>query len=600
MTTTASTPADTGEHHEHHKPSFWAQYVFSMDHKVIGMQFLFTSLIMMAVGGGLAVALRLRLAFPDMLPSLGGETYNVLFTMHASIMIFFVIIPILVGAFGNFVIPLHIGARDMAFPFMNGLSYWVMPAAGIIMLLGLTLEGVHNMDSLNSAIAAGAFASGGWTSYPTLSSIAKYGQSLWCISLIIVGASSIMGAVNYVTTIVKMRAPGMTFGRMSLTVWSIFITAILVLFGTPVLTSALIMLLLDRHAGTAFFSSDGQPLLYQHLFWFYSHPAVYIMILPGMGMASDIISTFARKPIFGYKAMAYALAAIAGLGFIVWGHHMFQSGMNPTLGTYFMIATMFIALPSAVKSFNWLGTLWGGNIHFTTPMLHALAFVAMFVIGGLSGIFMAATPVDIHIHDTYFIVAHIHYVVFGGTLFAVFGGIAYWFPKMFGRKMNESMGKAHFILTFIAFNCTFFPMHIVGASGLPRRYAAYVGDGATTTWAHMQDWQVFMSISAVVLMLAQAILIINIIYSAKKGEKAEGNVWKANTLEFTDTPNPPPHGNFWPELPVVYRGPYEYNSPLVEEDYLPQTRKLEGDKHPEEEGATGGETAGDGSPAPAH
>ena len=601
MTTIASTPIHTEGHEdgEHHELGFWRKYVFSTDHKVIGMQFMLTALAMMAVGGGLAVTLRVRLAWPESFESLGGQVYNVLFTMHASVMIFFVVIPLLVGAFGNFVIPLQIGARDMAFPFLNGLSYWIMPLAGIIMFAGFFLESVNSLETAKAAMDAGAFAAGGWTSYPTLSVIAKYGQTLWCISLIIVGTSSIMGAVNYVTTIIKMRAPGMTMGRMPLTTWSIFITAILILFGTLVLTSALILLILDRHYGTTFFSVGGQPLLWQHLFWFYSHPAVYIMILPGMGMASDILATFARKPIFGYKAMAYSMMAIAGLGFIVWGHHMFQSGMNPSLGTYFMIATMFIALPSGVKSFNWLGTLWGGNIHFTTPMLHAIAFVSMFIIGGLSGIFMAATPVDIMIHDTYFIVAHIHYVLFGGSLFGIFAGLSYWFPKMFGRKMNEGLGKVHWIVTFITLNCTFFPMHIIGAGGLPRRYAAYVGEGATTTWAHLQDWQVFMTLSAIVLGLSQFLFLINFIYSAIKGEKADPNPWKANTLDFTAAPTIPPHGNFWPELPTVYRGPYEYNSPLVDEDYLPQNRKLEGDQDPQEMDATSAAAEADAGAATA-
>ncbi len=573
MSTTTSTPhvGETHAEHEHHEPGLIGRYIFSKDHKVIGVQFLFTGLIFLILGGLLALAVRWRIAWPTsevplfgkMLDDAGtvtGSEYAVLFTMHASVMIFFVIIPILVGTFGNFVIPLHIGARDMAFPFLNGLSYWMMPLAGIIILFGFFVEG-------------GA-AAAGWTSYPPLSVIASNGQTCWCISLILVGTSSIMGSVNYITTIIKMRAPGMTLHRMSLTVWSIFITSILVLFGTPVLTSALILQILDRHAGTTFFSHDGQPLLYQHLFWFYSHPAVYIMILPAMGVVSDVLSVFARKPIFGYRAMAYSMVGISGLGYIVWGHHMFQSGMNPALGTTFMISTMLIALPSAVKTFNWLGTLWGGNIQFTTPMLNALAFVSMFVIGGLSGIFMAATPVDIHIHDTYFIVGHIHYVLFGGSLFGVFAGVAFWFPKMFGRMLNETLGKIHFIGTFITFNCTFFPMHIVGAAGMPRRYAAYaVEQGTTNTWAHLQPYNEFMTYSALALGAFQILLFVNIFWSIFAGKKAPRNPWNANTLEWT-LPSPPVHGNFFP-IPEVYRGPYEYSSPLVAEDYLPQSRKLD-------------------------
>jgi len=577
MSTTTTTGPHAGEahaEHEVHEPGIIGRYIFSRDHKVIGMQFLFTSLVFLILGGLLALAVRWRIAWPDSdVPLFGklldddgkvsGAEYSILFTMHATVMIFFVIIPILVGTFGNFVVPLHIGARDMAFPFLNGLSYWVMPLAGIIMLFGFFLEG-------------GA-AAGGWTSYPPLSVIAGNGQTCWCVSLILVGGSSVMGAVNYITTIVKMRAPGMTMHRMSLTVWSVFITSILILFGTPVLTSALILLILDRHAGTNFFLVDGQPLLYQHLFWFYSHPAVYIMILPAMGVVSDVLAVFARKPIFGYRAMAYSMMGISGLGYIVWGHHMFQSGMNPTLGTVFMMSTMLIALPSAVKTFNWLGTLWGGNIKFTTPMLNALAFVSMFVIGGLSGIFMAATPVDIQIHDTYYIVAHIHYVLFGGSLFGVFAGIAFWFPKMFGRMMNETVGKIHFILTFLAFNCTFFPMHIVGAAGLPRRYAGYdhlVEATSSHQWQHLQPWNQFMTYSALVLGLAQILFFANIIWSLVAGKKAPQNPWSANTLEWT-LPSPPMHGNFFPEIPTVYRGPYEYASPVVAEDYLPQSKKLD-------------------------
>jgi cytochrome c oxidase subunit 1 len=570
-TSSSDTTVAHEAHEEHHEPGLIGKYIFSRDHKVISVQFLFTALFFMMIGGLLAMAVRWRIAWPtEEVPFFGkvdGAQYNILFTMHATIMIFFVIIPLLVGAFANFVVPLHIGARDMAFPFLNGLSYWLMPFAGIIMMLGFILEG-------------GA-AAGGWTSYPPLSVIASAGQTCWCISLILVGSSSIMGAVNYITTIVKMRAPGMTFHRMSLTVWSIFITSGLVLFGTPVLTAALILLLMDRLAGTTFFSHDGQPLLWQHLFWFYSHPAVYIMILPAMGITSDILAVFARKPIFGYRAMAYSMVAISGLGYVVWGHHMFQSGMDPQLGFAFMISTMLIALPSAVKVFNWLGTLWGGNIQFTSAMLNALAFVSMFLIGGLSGIFMAATPVDIQIHDTYFIVAHIHYVLFGGTLFGVFGGLYFWFPKMFGRFMNETWGKIHFILTFITFNCTFFLMHIIGAGGMPRRYAGYaVEEGTSLQWAHLQPYNVFITISALVLGATQIIFFVNFFWSLARGKKAGENPWNANTLEWT-LPSPPVHGNFFP-IPEVYRGPYEYSSPVVEEDYLPQSKKLEGDQAEQE------------------
>ena len=369
------------------------------------------------------------------------EYYNSLFTMHATIMIFFAIMPILIGAFGNYVVPIQIGARDMAFPKLNMMSFWVAVPAAVMIIW--------------SFFVTGGAAAGGWTSYAPLSAIQPRGQTLWLISLLILGLSSLLTAVNFITTIINLRAPGMTFFRLPLTVWALFITALLLLLALPVLSAALIMLLFDRILGTTFFlpaglivsgqpwpnAGGGQVLLWQHLFWFFGHPEVYIMILPAMGITSEILPVFSRKPIFGYRAMAYSMCGIAGLGFIVWGHHMFQSGMNPILGTTFMISTMVIAVPSAIKTFNWLGTLWGGNIRFTTPMLNALSFVSMFVIGGLSGIFMASTPVDIFIHDTYFIVGHIHYVLFGGSLFGAFAGLYYWYPKMFGRMMNETVGQ---------------------------------------------------------------------------------------------------------------------------------------------------------------
>jgi cytochrome c oxidase subunit 1 len=482
--------------------------------------------------------------------------------MHATIMVFFVVMPILVGCFGNFLIPLMIGARDMAFPVINMLSFWIGAVAGVIMLCGFLVPGGH--------------AAAGWTAYAPLSAAAVYtgvdwGQNLWNISLIVLGISSLLGSINYITTIINMRAPGMKFFRMPLTVWSLFIVAILLLLALPVLSAALGMLLLDRMAGTTFFlpSGGGEPLLWQHLFWFFGHPEVYILILPAMGIASDILSVFARKPIFGYHAMAFSMIAIAFLSWIVWGHHMFQSGMNPTLGTSFMISTMVIAVPSAIKTFNWLGTLWGGDIRFTTPMLNALAFVSMFVIGGLSGIYMASTPVDIFIHDTYFIVAHIHYVVFGGSVFGIFAAIYYWFPKMFGRMMNETLGKIHFWPTFIAFNCTFFPMHILGVGGHMRR----IYDPTQYTFLQpLQPMNEFITISAIALGVVQIPFAINFFWSLFAGQRAEINPWQANTLEWT-APSPPPHGNF-AEIPTVYRGPYEYSSPEVTEDYLPQTRRL--------------------------
>src|SRR5579862_9427925 len=449
MSETAAAATTAHAAHEHHEElSFIRHYIFSTDHKMIGRQFLFMGLSFMILGGLLALLVRWELAWPETavpgfhwVPEptmfdgvIPPDTYNAFFTMHATIMIFFVVMPILVGAFGNFLIPLMIGTRDMAFPVLNMLSFWIAWVAGIIMLAGFFVPGGH--------------AAAGWTSYAPLSANPQYtgvywGQNLWCISILVLGISSLMGSINYITTIINMRAPGMQFFRLPLTIWALFIVAILLLLALPVLTAALGLLLLDRMAGTSFFlpAGGGEPLLWQHLFWFFGHPEVYILILPAMGIASDILSVFSRKPIFGYRAMAFSMIAIAFLSWIVWGHHMFQSGMNPTLGTSFMMSTMVIAVPSAIKTFNWLGTLWRGNIVFTTPMLFAIGFVSMFVIGGLSGIYMASTPVDIYIHDTYYIVAHIHYVVFGGSIFGAFAAIYFWYPKMYGRLMNETLGK---------------------------------------------------------------------------------------------------------------------------------------------------------------
>lgn len=581
-----------GDHAHHHELSFLQKYVFSQDHKVIGIQFLFSSLFWLLVGGALALGVRWQLAFPWtnvpivgplLFSSEGGamspEFYTMLFTMHASVMIFLVIIPFLLGAFANFLIPLQIGYKDMAFPVLNMMSYWFMWPAFISFGVSFFVEG-------------GA-AAAGWTSYPTLSALTAidpvtkaglaapgsyHGQTFWLLGVTFVGVSSMMGSVNYMTTIINCRAPGMTMFRMPLSVWALFITAILQAYALPVLTAVGFMLLFDRTLHTRFFIPNdlfvngelirggaGYPLLWQHLFWFYSHPAVYIMLLPAMGMVSEVISTFSRKPIFGYRPMIYSIAGIAGLGFVVWGHHMFTSGMNPALGMTFMVTTVFIALPSAIKTFNWLGTMWGGNLQPKAQMLHAVGFVSLFIIGGLSGIFMAATPVDVYIHDTYFVVAHFHYVLAGGSLFGTFCGIVHWFPKMFGRMMNEFWSKVHFALSFLFMNGTFFTMHQLGAAGMPRRLAnPYDYDYL----AHLLPMNQFMTICAIGMGLSQIILLTNMFYSIFWGPKAPRNPWHATTLEWY-TSSPPPHGNF-EHIPTVYRGPHEFGSPLTKADFLPQ------------------------------
>ncbi|UCC71183.1 MAG: cbb3-type cytochrome c oxidase subunit I [Gemmatimonadota bacterium] len=557
-------------HGHHEEMSFVRKYIFSTDHKIIGIQFLFASLAFLALGGVLAIMLRWQLGFPgEAMPGVGvvaPKFYNALVTMHGTFMVFFAVMPLLVGVYANYLIPLKIGAPDMAFPRLNMLSFWIFVQSGIVMTASLFVEGG----------APGA----GWTAYAPLSAVPQYtgvslGQQLWIISIVLFGASSLLGSVNYITTVINMRAPGMTLFRMPLSIWALFITAIIALLAVPILAAAVILLFFDQTLGTTFFlpADGGQPLLWQHLFWFFGHPEVYILILPAMGIISDVIANGSRKPVFGYHSMVLAIIAIAFLGWITWGHHMFQSGMNPLLGTSFMISTMAIAIPSAIKVFNWLGTMWRGNLRFHTPMLFAIGFVSLFTIGGLSGIFMASNSVDIFIHDTYFIVAHIHYVLFGGSLMAIFAAIYFWFPKMFGRMMNEAWGKIHFALTFIFYNLTFFPMHILGMGGHMRR----IYD--PTQYEFLQPYQPlnkFITISAILLFVAQLPLIANFFWSLFRGKKAEANPWRDNGLEWT-VASPPPHGNF-AVTPIVYRGPYEFSSPEVEEDYLPQDVPLNGER----------------------
>ena len=571
-----SSDISMGDSHseDHHDLGFIRTYIFSTDHKMIAKQFLVTSLLFLALGGMLAAMIRWQLGFPGqplpfnlgaILPDTmapGGiilpEFYNSLVTMHATFMVFFALMPLMAGVFGNLLIPLQIGADDMAFPRINMLSFWITPVAGAIMLASFFVEGG----------AAGA----GWTSYAPLSTSGEWtgvylGQILWLVSLIVLGFSSITGALNYVTTVIAMRAPGMTWFRVPLATWSLFITAWLLLLAIPILTGGLILLLLDQTIGTAFFRPEGsgEPLMWQHIFWFFGHPEVYILILPAMGFVSEVIANRSRKPVFGYHSMVVAIVAIAFLGWIVWGHHMFQSGMNPFLGMSFMLTTVVIAVPSAIKTFNWIGTLWKGDIHFDTPLLHAVSFVALFVIGGLSGIFLASAPVDIYLHDTYFIVAHLHYVLVGGSLFGIFAGITFWYPKMFGRMMNETLGKLHWGVSFIAYNLAFFPMHNLGVQGMMRRI---YDPNQYEFLQSLQSTNTFISKSVFVFVSVQVLFAINFFWSMRKGKKAGDNPWDSNGLEWA-CPSPPPHGNF-AEIPIVHRGPYEYSYPGREQDFWPQ------------------------------
>jgi cytochrome c oxidase subunit 1 len=557
--------------HEVRAESFLRRYIFSLDHKTIAKQYYFTTLFMALIGGALAMLMRAHLGWPEN-GLLDPAQYLAAATMHGTVMIFFFLTSILTGAFGNFLIPLMIGARDMAFPFLNMLSYWTL-VPGVLVLLA-------------SFFVPGGPAGNGWTSYAPLSAVPQaspgsgLGQTLWIIAILFVMFSSLFGSLNFITTIINLRTRGMSMGRLPLTIWGIFITAILALLSFPVLTAALGMLLLDRVAGTSFFippgdliagrllpGANGDALLWQHLFWFFGHPEVYILILTPMGIVSDVISTFARKPIFGYKAMVLSLSAIGFLSFLVWGHHMFVSGMHPLLGAAFMGSTIVIALPSAIKTFNWCTTLWQGRLHFSTAMLFAIGFVSLFVTGGLSGIFLAAAPVDIYLHDTYFVIAHFHFVMASAALFAIFAGTYYWFPKMFGRLLNETLGKLHFVLTFLGIYATFFPMHFLGFLGNSRRLYAV---NFYPFLKAAQPIDVFISLSAFVLGAAQLLFIYNFFASLLRGPRADPNPWRATTLEW-QAPSPPPHGNWGPTLPTVYRWPYDYSVPGAPEDFIPQT-----------------------------
>ncbi len=526
------------EDHSGHGAYSWRDYFrVNTDHKVIGMQYLVTTIFFFLAGGLLAMLVRAELAKPGM-QFFDNQTYNGLFSVHASLMIFLFVIPAFAGL-ANFVVPLMLGAPDMAFPRLNALSYWLLPIAGIMML--------------SSFIAPGGAFAAGWTGYAPLSVHQPMGTIFFNMGVQWAGASSIMTALNFLVTIITMRAPGMTFWRMPLLVWANFTTSLLVVIATPFIAGSQFFVMFDRVMHTHFFdpAGGGYPLGYQHIFWFYSHPAVYIMMLPGFGIASEVISAMSRKPIFGYRLMALSLMAILVLGFSVWAHHMFVSGMAPWLRVPMMVTTLLIAIPTGIKVFSWLATIWEGKINFSTPMLWALGFVSMFVIGGLSGIYLGAVPIDIHVSDTYFVVAHIHYVLFGGSLFTIFAGIYYWFPKMTGRQYDERLGKLHFWLTFVGFNLTFFPMHLIGTQGMPRRVSDYLPEFA--------NWNLFISIASFGLGASTIVFLYNMVTSMRRGKPAEANPWRALTLEW-QVSSPPPVFNF-DEIPQVVGSPYEYGVP---------------------------------------
>jgi cytochrome c oxidase subunit 1 len=578
--------ADGGHEHVHAAPTGWIRkYIFSLDHKVIGIQYFLLALVSVFLGMTLSVFMRIHLVWPNIhLPFIAGgvmtpEQYLALLTMHGSIMVFMVLTTAPQSGFGNYFLPIQIGAADMAFPVLNMLSFWTTFVSLIVMASAFFVE-------------EGAPISG-WTAYTPLSALGKIagpgqggGQTLWVIGLAIFCAASLMGALNFIATLIDLRAPGLSLMRMPLTCWAWFVTAILGLLAFGVLLAACALLLLDRVAGTSFFipgglvitdqvisnHSGGSPLLWQHLFWFFGHPEVYIAILPGMGVASHVLSTFARKPVFGYRAMVYAMCGIGFLGFCVWGHHMFISGMSPYSAFAFSIMTMTIGVPSAIKTFNWLGTLWGGKIQFTTAMMFALGFVSLFVTGGLSGLFLAQPSVDLPLHDTYFVVAHFHLIMGVAAIFGIFSATYFWFPKMFGKFMNESVGKLHFWLTFAGVYCIFMPMHFLGIAGHMRRYSDLTGVPFLGGTTHTGLWNVqyFISIAAFVTIGGQLIFLVNFIAGLWGGKKAGMNPWNATTLEWT-IPSPPPHDNFAGHIPTVYRGAYEFSVPGEAEDFILQT-----------------------------
>ncbi|NML36410.1 cytochrome c oxidase subunit I [Chitinophaga sp. G-6-1-13] len=578
---------DHHDHDHHHEDSFISKYVFSLDHKMIAKQFLITGIIWAIIGAFFSVVFRLQLGFPDAtfpwLESILGhwakggritpEAYYALVTMHGTILVFFVLTAGLSGTFSNLLIPLQVGARDMASPFMNCLSYWFFFLASLVMMASLFVQ-------------TGP-ASGGWTMYPPLSALgdasigSKIGVDLWLISMALFVVSQLLGGLNYISTLLNMRTKGMSMTKMPLTIWSFFFTAVLGVLSFPVLLSGFILLLMDRHAGTSFYLSDifiagkalanegGSAILYQHLFWFLGHPEVYIIILPAMGMVSEVLAVSSRKPIFGYLAMIGSLFAICILAFLVWAHHMFVTGLNPFLGAFFVLLTLLIAVPSAIKVFNWLTTIWKGNIRFTPASLFSIGFVSTFISGGLTGIWLGNSSIDIHLHDTYFVIAHFHIVMGVSAFFGMFAGIYHWFPKMYGRFMNNTIGYIHFWVTLIGAYLIFWPMHYEGMAGMPRRYFDY---SSWTSFNQFGGLNQFISIVVILVFATQLLFVFNFFYSIFKGRKlTEQNPWKATSLEWT-TPINPGHGNWPGEIPEVHRWAYDYSKDG--RDFIPQTEPI--------------------------
>ena len=578
----AAAPGAHVTHEAHHEaPGFWRKYVFSTDHKVIGIQYAITGLLFLLFGFSLMMLMRYQLAYPgSALPLLGklfGESrmpggtmlpefYNELGAMHGTIMVFLGVVPLAVGGFGNFVLPLQIGAQDMAFPRLNMASYWFFFLGGVTMLA--------------SFFAPGGAAQSGWTSYTPLSVIATTGQTMWLVGMIFLITSSLLGAVNFITTTIQLRAKGLTFMRFPFFVWAQFVTAFLLLLAFPPLEAAAVMQLMDRLAGTSFFlpsglvvsgqaltvAGGGNPLLWQHLFWFLAHPEVYVLILPAMGIVAEIIANNTRKPLWGYRAMVYSVIFLGFMSFIVWAHHMFMTGMGTAMAAFFQTTTMIISIPSVVILTALIISLWGGSIRFNTPMLFALGFLPMFGIGGLTGLPLGLNVADIPLHDTYYVIAHFHYVVAPGTIFALFAGIYYWFPKATGRRMNETLGRIHFFGSFVCMNVIFMPMFLVGLAGVSRRL--YDGGAGYDFAQPVLHLNVVSSWGAWILAIFQIPFIFNFFWSIRKGEKTAENPWQATTIEWA-APSPPPHGNF-AAAPQAYRGPYEYSVPGAGKDFVPQ------------------------------